>query len=89
MVWSQPFFYIPKPTVQTGRRARFLVGNTPPDRMPVTLFRQIYTIHQQGSKPSFFNWFFQSLQLNYFTMYVDSTVMARYGEQNQGVKTEF
>jgi hypothetical protein len=22
-------------------------------------------------------------------MYVDSTVMARYGEQNQGVKTEF
>ena len=33
----------------------------------------------------FFSWFFQSLQLNYFTLDIDSSVITRYGEQ-EGAK---
>jgi len=33
----------------------------------------------------FFSWFFQSLQINYFTLDIDSTVVTRYGSQ-QGAK---
>ena len=33
----------------------------------------------------FFSWFFQNLQLNYFTLDIDSTVITRYGEQ-EGAK---
>ena len=29
----------------------------------------------------FFSWFFQNLQINYFTLDIDSSVITRYGEQ--------
>lgn len=34
----------------------------------------------------FFSWFFQSLQINYFTLDIDSTIMTRYGEQQEGAQ---
>lgn len=39
----------------------------------------------QGVSHHFFSWFFHSLQINYFTLDIDSTIMTRYGEQ-QGAK---
>ena len=33
----------------------------------------------------FFSWFFQNLNLNYFTLDIDSSVITRYGEQ-EGAK---
>lgn len=34
----------------------------------------------------FFSWFFQNIQLNYFTLDIDSTVVTRYGDQQEGAK---
>lgn len=34
----------------------------------------------------FFKWFFENINLNYFTLDIDSTVITRYGEQQQGAK---
>ena len=46
---------------------------------------QVYTTHQPASWASFFSWFFQNLNLNYFTLDIDSSVITRYGEQ-EGAK---
>lgn len=37
----------------------------------------------------FFSWFFQHLQINYFTLDIDSTIMTRYGEQQEGAKKDY
>jgi hypothetical protein len=42
------------------------------------------SVNQQVSH-HFFGWFFQNLQINYFTLDIDSTIMTRYGEQ-EGAK---
>ena len=34
----------------------------------------------------FFSWFFQNLNLNYFTLDIDSSVITRYGEQEEQKK---
>ena len=34
----------------------------------------------------FFSWFFEKLQVNYFTLDIDSTVLTRYGEQQLDAK---
>ena len=34
----------------------------------------------------FFSWFFEKLNINYFTLDIDSTVLTRYGEQQLGAK---
>lgn len=39
----------------------------------------------QGVGRHFFSWFFKNLQLNYFTLDIDSSVMTRYGQQ-EGAK---
>jgi hypothetical protein len=39
----------------------------------------------QSVSQHFFSWFFQNLNINYFTLDIDSTIMTRYGEQ-EGAK---
>lgn len=34
----------------------------------------------------FFKWFFENIHLNYFTLDIDSSVVTRYGEQQEGAK---
>ncbi|RRD68773.1 IS1380 family transposase, partial [Tannerella forsythia] len=34
----------------------------------------------------FFGWFFKSLNINYFTLDIDSSVITRYGEQDGATK---
>ena len=48
-------------------------------------FKKFTQSINQGGSRHFFTWFFQNLQVNHFTLDIDSTIMTRYGFQ-QGAK---
>ena len=48
-------------------------------------FKKFTQSINQGVSRHFFTWFFQNLQVNHFTLDIDSTIMTRYGFQ-QGAK---
>jgi hypothetical protein len=48
-------------------------------------FKKFTQAHNQGVNHHFFGYFFQQLNLDYFTLDIDSTILTRYGQQ-QGSK---
>ena len=75
----------PKLLVRIRHWAKSLIGTAHRVRMSTSdILTNLQSINQSVGH-HFFSWFFQNLQMNYFTLDIDSSVITRYGEQ-EGAK---
>jgi hypothetical protein len=85
LAWSQPLLHTEITRSDRAPGKIFGWKATPGQYACKRYFGKFNQAINQKMSYHFFSWFFQSLQINYFTLDIDSTAMTLYGEQ-EGAK---